>query len=1024
MPNPYSCTGPRGPDITSSSTVAADGRRELSTRNASDYDEYPQGNQLRSRVRGAVEKSLASPVQVRSASSLADGDAVNELCSLLTGDNSPISPFETSQGDASLNLLSQVSADLNRKMSGQIPFSCVSPCDVDRSPVSPDLNTPPSLRSVPNCEPALGKSNANNEFSLDPYLADRMPRGRFIMLNLLSTWGDLHEVGLNGIEVFNEDGERIIPFPDLPRDSSPEQQRQCQMEERRRVDGGVATVSYSLPNNRLLIVVEHPEANELVAPGGCSGAVYGEGNGFDTSCRGGESTDPDTLTAFVDPRRCVANLVNGINNTHDETRLFVMPFTPDNHHLVGFILPTAVTISMVRLYNYGGHGRVHTSKGVRLLEMTVDDQLVFRGEIAQNTGEVIVPTQVGLRNCENILFTEDRAVLQRMFSGRNDAMVSDAAVSAGLQNADGLTDAAFPQCVVDSTPSSTPTTLLLSCSTENKSRLFGGERSVVFCNTQRPNAVNVGAKTPQVAQPCIGRPYVSECPQNVTSVCLMLLGTWGDTEKIGLSGLRLRDARGDLVSQAITHWFVRFPSQVARANADGFKGHEDADVWADQLPYLFDENASTAMTLPCERGVEIIFIFAEPLPTLGFLEVANYSQGEHTFCGVKEARLFISSADYSTNAASCSPNSFVAAYASLWFNDRSPSRSAIAAHGIYEVTPEEGVSLRKAPAFLSVPRFQVYDLSFSGGVPSVAPGAALCGGNPLRRSLSRSLSASMNIRAEMSMRRARMALKPRPKWLLEYQPYLTPLLPVAYVVKVSLTICAKGAVELKNYAKEWMLNPMRSCTFADESGERISVGGEGTKPRDSERGGACLTTGESSIMGGRGGPRTSCPGRSGDTNADVIRNNIQTECLFTALPNAVHQDADAAKAAALAGIRVSLLHANVSLVYVADTPICISILSLNRALVADRRVAWVKQLRVHMDDTLVFDSGDVGVPQPVQDQAPAVLPHQNQASDARRTSCGSGDQARYRTKLKSFVFFTLDSALLEEARDEVTRMAS
>ncbi len=36
-----------------------------------------------------------------------------------------------------------------------------------------------------------------------------LPEGREIVLNITSTWGDRHYVGLNGIEIFSSSGEPV-----------------------------------------------------------------------------------------------------------------------------------------------------------------------------------------------------------------------------------------------------------------------------------------------------------------------------------------------------------------------------------------------------------------------------------------------------------------------------------------------------------------------------------------------------------------------------------------------------------------------------------------------------------------------------------------------------------------------------------------------------------------------------------------------------------------------------------------------
>ena len=37
-----------------------------------------------------------------------------------------------------------------------------------------------------------------------------MPRGFYIKIQIISTWGDIHFCGLNGIEFYDYRGERII----------------------------------------------------------------------------------------------------------------------------------------------------------------------------------------------------------------------------------------------------------------------------------------------------------------------------------------------------------------------------------------------------------------------------------------------------------------------------------------------------------------------------------------------------------------------------------------------------------------------------------------------------------------------------------------------------------------------------------------------------------------------------------------------------------------------------------------------
>ncbi|KAF5219659.1 hypothetical protein ECC02_007397 [Trypanosoma cruzi] len=886
-----------------------------------------------------------------------------------------MSDWSKSPGQYAMKCIQRDTGNPNFHTSETIPFSSDSPRKGNSS-VAPAITTILAPPETPRGQFDVCSGTGVDSGGLASYLAEEMPRGRFIVMNLLSTWGAPEEVGINGMEFFNENGERIIPPAECLKKSSSSLQLPPGStdgkvpQEKSKIVDGHHTILYTTPQSSLSVMVAYPVE--------------------------GSSSDSADASAGTDevPRSDLANLVNGIHNTHDDTKLFTMPFNPDKHHLICFAFPKSVVISMVRVHNYGGRGRVHTSKGVRLLEMTVDDELVFRGEIAPNNGDVVPFHRVGLENCENILFTEEPRVLRRLLAGpATETFVQGRPWGKERRTTIGV----LPREIIGH--STTISTVLFGTVNEDKSKRMGSERSVLI-----PAAVPVHAKGKHIIvhnslgnfenatatlvtgiehQTSGSLSMSSRYPQNVTSLCFLLLGTWGDTEKIGLSGLRFRDAQGDMVSQRIAHWYVRFPSQRHESDV--------GEKWEDQLVYLFDENAETAFTLPCEQGIEVIFIFDTPLPTLGFVEVANYSLGEHTFSGVKEARLFLSSA-----TPNWSPDALVAAYSALWEINTATSCTTLNLHGIFEATPEEGVSLRKAPSFLSIPRFQVYDLSLAAELRAFEGGSGA-----LRNSLTHSLSASMTIRAEMALRRARMALKPRPEWFLEYQSYLTPLLPVAYVLKVSFGICARSAMDLRKYAKKWMVNPLRACTFADENGETIQV---------------CSRDGAKDTEG-HGGDVAGGVSMSENTHAFV------TECLFTPRPNALQEDEEAAVVAAQAGIRVSLFQASLSLVYVSDSPFCLSLLTLNRPLLQEEEcAAWVRQIRVFMDDALVFDSGDVGIPRraPLSTVGPSSpLRPAGEGFLPLAVGGGGAGNAVHRMRLKPLVFFTLDTAQLEEARREM-----
>lgn len=44
---------------------------------------------------------------------------------------------------------------------------------------------------------------------IEEFIIPESPKGRYLELDIVSTWGDKHYVGLNGIELFNSNGNLI-----------------------------------------------------------------------------------------------------------------------------------------------------------------------------------------------------------------------------------------------------------------------------------------------------------------------------------------------------------------------------------------------------------------------------------------------------------------------------------------------------------------------------------------------------------------------------------------------------------------------------------------------------------------------------------------------------------------------------------------------------------------------------------------------------------------------------------------------
>ena len=80
-----------------------------------------------------------------------------------------------------------------------------------RTPAPADpLSLPPPAPPAPPppCEDGEDEASAERE---EDFEIPVLPRGRWLVIHIRSTWGDRHYVGLNGLEVFSASGEPLRP---------------------------------------------------------------------------------------------------------------------------------------------------------------------------------------------------------------------------------------------------------------------------------------------------------------------------------------------------------------------------------------------------------------------------------------------------------------------------------------------------------------------------------------------------------------------------------------------------------------------------------------------------------------------------------------------------------------------------------------------------------------------------------------------------------------------------------------------
>ncbi|XP_069726133.1 katanin-interacting protein isoform X2 [Phaenicophaeus curvirostris] len=164
-----------------------------------------------------------------------------------------------------------------------------------------------------------------------------LPYGQHLVIDIQTTWGDRHYVGLNGIEVFSSKGE---------------------------------------PVQISKITAEPPDINILPA--------YGN--------------DP----------RIITNLIDGVNRTQDDMHLWLAPFTPGKPHYIFIDFVNSCQVAMIRIWNYN-KSRIHSFRGVKDIIMLLDEQCIFKGEIAKASGTLSgAPEHFG----DTILFTTDDDILE------------------------------------------------------------------------------------------------------------------------------------------------------------------------------------------------------------------------------------------------------------------------------------------------------------------------------------------------------------------------------------------------------------------------------------------------------------------------------------------------------------------------------------------------------------------------------------------------------------------------------------
>ncbi|RWS22021.1 uncharacterized protein B4U80_10022, partial [Leptotrombidium deliense] len=122
----------------------------------------------------------------------------------------------------------------------------------------------------------------------------------------------------------------------------------------------------------------------------------------------------DKVFCESDPNCDVSVLFDGVYRTHDNSHIWITSFNASNPIKIRVKFCEKITLLLIRVWNYN-KSRIYSGRGVKHMEISLDNNVVFKGEIAKAFGELIGPPE---RFGDTILFTTNEALLESL--GIND----------------------------------------------------------------------------------------------------------------------------------------------------------------------------------------------------------------------------------------------------------------------------------------------------------------------------------------------------------------------------------------------------------------------------------------------------------------------------------------------------------------------------------------------------------------------------------------------------------------------------
>ena len=418
---------------------------------------------------------------------------------------------------------------------------------------TPKITNPLSIRtfssdstsSIPDS--AKAKSNFSSELKVcdwDSFMIPELPSGSRLVINILSTWGDKHYVGLNGIELFDSNGQKV----------------------------GIAKIE-------------------------------------------ADPSDINVLPEYSKDPRVVTNLVDGVNNTRDDTHMWLAPFTTSENHFVFITFERNCTLAMLRFWNYN-KSRVHSSRGAKLVQVHLDGNPVFRGEIqrAGELGENYKETYG-----DTIMLTMDSNILS-LVSENDELFLNDWNESTNCD------ESARPMTAGDDEG-----------------------RPITVASNQKPGYVNFPSADCAV-ESMLNITDNLEMPKVATKRCskvqFQFLEPWGDAFYMGLSGIQLLDEKLKP---------IKLNASMLEANPPDLnclpeykKDLRTVDKLVDGTNFTCDERHMWLIPFTQHSRHTLTITLPSETKSVSGFDVWNYNKSwEDSFRGVKRLKVFLDDVEIS-----------------------------------------------------------------------------------------------------------------------------------------------------------------------------------------------------------------------------------------------------------------------------------------------------------------------------------------------------------------------------------------